>query len=67
MKTIDPGRPVTTVDDSEEIRPLVRLRLTRLGNRGGEAADGREPLKRLGKSRAIFTAKLFPVQSSRLQ
>ena len=39
------------VDDSEDIRELLRVQLTRLGYRVVEAADGREAVEAMSKER----------------
>src|SRR5918997_1078107 len=49
MDTADTRPNVLVVDDSEDIRELVRLQLTHLGYRVTEAANGREAVESVGR------------------
>jgi len=49
MNTTETRPTVMVVDDSEDIRELVRLQLTRLGYRVIEASNGREAVDAVGE------------------
>jgi len=51
IKTTEAAPTVMVVDDSEDIRELLRVQLAQLGCRVVEAADGREAVEAVSKER----------------